>query len=120
MKHLKQFVENVISAKKLIASDQAKSQVIKALRIAGLNNAPFSEKEERRATKLVEKVLFPAKKEHTKALSGGRVTTAAVVTAGQDCPRCGHKLIPIAIGANGENGYYCTNSRCRVTCYRGD
>jgi formamidopyrimidine-DNA glycosylase len=51
--------------------------------------------------------------------SGGHLTTAAVVTAGQVCPRCGGEMSPVKL-CDQRPAFYCMNPRCRVAAHSGD
>jgi hypothetical protein len=41
---------------------------------------------------------------------------AAVVSATSACPRCGNAMVDIGL-ANGAAGRYCSNIKCRVSCW---
>lgn len=114
MKKLTKFVDQFADDHGLCLSDGVRREVINALRTASVD----PDRRPGLAIKVVEKVLDRDSDRQVAATvtSNGRITTASVVTAGQDCPRCGAKMLDVRIADN--IGAYCSNPRCRVSAHR--
>ena len=118
LKSVKQFVDNLAEAKGLCLSPETRHDCVVALRVAGFPGFKTVKDHVSLATKVVEATLAKAPGAlESPVTSGGRVTVAAVVSAGQNCPRCGSRMTDVKLG-DGSMAGYCTNPRCRVSAYR--
>lgn len=118
MKHLTQFVDHLTEAKGLSLSTAVRKDCVNALRIAGFEDQKKLDLQKRLAGKVVEKTWSKIEPFPILATTGGRMTTAAVVSSDSNCPRCGESMNNVKL-ANGQSARYCSNPRCRVTCYVG-
>lgn len=116
MKTLYKFVDDYSISKGLHFNPEARKKAVLALKVAGFSDSNPPDARETLAYKVVRKAVesdTPVERSHV----GPRVTTAAVVSAGQNCPRCGSSMTDVLL-SNDVPGRYCTNPRCRVSCYR--
>jgi hypothetical protein len=88
---------------------ETRKDVIQALKTAG-----FSKGVPRVQNSLAMKVAHAIIKKTLPVIAEARV--AAVVNATSACPRCGSAMVTVGL-ANGANGRYCSNVKCRVSAW---
>lgn len=105
---LEQWVDSYFSGQHV--HPEIRKEVRTALKIAGFE-AGVTKKRESLALKVAHRVVNQG---DLTVQAEARV--AAVVSADSACPRCGSAMVD-AMLATGTNTRYCSNSKCRVTCY---
>lgn len=90
---------------------QLRSDLFLNLKIAGFANGVPANKQSL-ARRIAGCTLREARKVE------GSFRTAAVVSAGSACPRCGGTMTTVKL-AGGEQAQYCQNTQCRVTAHIG-